>query len=959
MLVLVLRSVPAIALDGDRDYESALRALNAQQPDYQVATIHLKNSIQKSPEFLPSKVLLGDVYFQQAMLPEAIDIYSEALFSGADINHFLDQLAESHLALGQHTELRRLAQYVDSMTPPNRLLWQLFRARSFAQTEQPEQAREQFVAALSAQPGHVLAQATYAQFLASQGEQQQALELIDSALSTEPNNPRLHLVRANIYIKDGALETALREMQRAEQLAPSDPFVLRSVAMVLMASQRYDQAQQYVARLLRVSPNEPAILLMQAWLNLRANEPEQAIELLQPLSNALSLIQQRDLMTDRNLLYLKGTTAFIQGKYELAKSSLQRYLDTQPDDLSAIQMVAKSVTLTESSRMATAFLEEYKNQVATDLDLSLLLMNFYLKKQDDFKARDLLMRVKRHFDDDPMVFFLQAIVAKSQGRYTQAMSALKRVEREDQVPRSVVLLKTELLITQGQFEPAGALVQQLLRDAPNDIRVNNLAAAYYLKTADFEQASEYLNKVLAHDPNNRQGLYNQAFLALSTGSLATARSLLTKLLERYPQNLSALLLRAQLAERLGEQQDAMNWLQNVIEISPNHTQALTMKRKLLVDQGQWRAALELNTLLLTQAPLNSEYLVTQIRLLQYVQDFEQAKVVANRLRGVWATDDERQYQLALIFFDIKQPAEGFAILHRLQQKYPDNHDIVITLIDAYLQRGQTEQARDLLDSANQLAGSTSANDEDGRSWALLNGKLLVSEQRFSEAAEWFDNHIRLNSQLSVEQPEFWVYLYEMAMRGERTQRSIELLKQAVARYPQTFWLQRLLADLLLHTQDYQPAEVIYRSLLEQPSVAEDASLLNNLANVILRSKATAPALKEAEYLVGRAIKLDPKNAAILDTYGWVLGKQNNFHAALAQLRQAHSFSGQDPSILYHLAYVLHRLDRNDEARIYLVQAMNTNQPFFELPQAEALLRRLQNKEGKEGKEGQESKIMAI
>ena len=77
----------------------------------------------------------------------------------------------------------------------------------------------------------------------------------------------------------------------------------------------------------------------------------------------------------------------------------------------------------------------------------------------------------------------------------------------------------------------------------------------------------------------------------------------------------------------------------------------------------------------------------------------------------------------------------------------------------------------------------------------------------------------------------------------------------------------------------------------------------------------------AEKLIKKAIKLDPENPAIIDSYGWVLFRLGKYDSALKELVKAYDLY-KDPEIAAHIIEVLLVLDRKEEAKIRLSEAQN-------------------------------------
>ena len=77
--------------------------------------------------------------------------------------------------------------------------------------------------------------------------------------------------------------------------------------------------------------------------------------------------------------------------------------------------------------------------------------------------------------------------------------------------------------------------------------------------------------------------------------------------------------------------------------------------------------------------------------------------------------------------------------------------------------------------------------------------------------------------------------------------------------------------------------------------------------------------QEALELINRARAAAPDNAAIIDSYGWVLYRLGRNEEALTELRRAYALQ-KDAEIAAHVGEVLWVMGRRDEARRYFDEA---------------------------------------
>lgn len=160
------------------------------------------------------------------------------------------------------------------------------------------------------------------------------------------------------------------------------------------------------------------------------------------------------------------------------------------------------------------------------------------------------------------------------------------------------------------------------------------------------------------------------------------------------------------------------------------------------------------------------------------------------------------------------------------------------------------------------------------------------------------------------------YLLEAALRAEDKNGAGELdaFARGLAAFPDEPEILYARALSYERSDDIPRAEADFRRILvaEPDSVAALNALGYTLADRTTR-------YQEALELIQRARTAEPDNAAIIDSYGWVLYRLGRHQEALAELRRALTLQ-KDPEIAAHLAEVLWAVGKKDEARKYFEQA---------------------------------------
>ncbi|MGN7837985.1 tetratricopeptide repeat protein [Stenotrophomonas sp. 22385] len=155
---------------------------------------------------------------------------------------------------------------------------------------------------------------------------------------------------------------------------------------------------------------------------------------------------------------------------------------------------------------------------------------------------------------------------------------------------------------------------------------------------------------------------------------------------------------------------------------------------------------------------------------------------------------------------------------------------------------------------------------------------------------------------------------ELRQRGNDLPGELDALARGLAAYPDENALLYARALAWERRDDVPRAEADLRKILV--TEPENVAALNALGYTLADRTAR---YQEALELIDRARVAEPDNAAIVDSYGWVLYRLGRNEEALVQLRRAWTLA-KDPEIAAHVGEVLWVLGRKDEARRFFDEA---------------------------------------
>ena len=189
--------------------------------------------------------------------------------------------------------------------------------------------------------------------------------------------------------------------------------------------------------------------------------------------------------------------------------------------------------------------------------------------------------------------------------------------------------------------------------------------------------------------------------------------------------------------------------------------------------------------------------------------------------------------------------------------------------------------------------------------AVRRANIFARTKRLPEARELM---LRLREQLPQLAQRFFLAEGEMLQSQEQLASAKDLYDEALKEFPDDPDL--TYARSLVHERQNRLdlAEQDLRALIQRDP--EDARALNALGYMLA---VHTPRLDEAHELVGRALKIEPEDPAIIDSMGWVQFKRGEIADARQWLEKAFA-RFPDPEVAAHLGEVLWSLGEKDEAR---------------------------------------------
>jgi tetratricopeptide (TPR) repeat protein len=437
-----------------------------------------------------------------------------------------------------------------------------------------------------------------------------------------------------------------------------------------------------------------------------------------------------------------------------------------------------------------------------------------------------------------------------------------------------------------QKEPeALEAVQLWVALEPDNVEANNTLATLLTRQGRTIEALPHLAMVGRSGARAQYPILLTGFDNLDSQQQSALVEGVNSLSMEFPSDIQLLVTQALIHEELGQKELALEKVRTVFQQEPYQNQAVLLEAKLLLERGaedpfsRMEEALELN-------PEDKRLRLQYARLLTRT-DIDAAREQFEIMSAQSPRDGDLLFSLALINRETGDSLAAKAYLRQmlsLGQRVDEAHYYLGRIAE---DEGEPKQALAFymkVEGGNDFFSATNRI-----------GRIMLSAGQGAQ----FHAYLR---QLRDKNPDKSAQLYglevDLLIKAGNPHASLVVLNQALEEFPNSTAL-RYTRSMLVEQQDnLQLMESDLRFIIEQEP--DNATALNalgySLANRTQR-------YEEAYELIARALEIQPEEAAILDSMGWVLFHLGNYEEAIKYLEQAF-VKFPDGEVAAHLGEVL-------------------------------------------------------
>jgi len=461
--------------------------------------------------------------------------------------------------------------------------------------------------------------------------------------------------------------------------------------------------------------------------------------------------------------------------------------------------------------------------------------------------------------------------------------ALENYERAAQLsPASTTYMETlaRSYITAERYKDAINVVEQMYEADKSRDELLSVLYRLYLQEEDYNKAISVLDRQELIDGKTETNSLAKSRLYMEMGDKERALGEVEALAKQYPNDLSYRTIYANTLMLNDRHEEAFSILQEVLSEEPGNVRAQLVLRNLYINEGDEAAADSVNHAILMNPRTAVDDKVAQLRQIIFESEQQQgdSTKVLNLFNDILAlpNPDPDLAEMKAAYMDLKQmPRDTVrSAFEYVLTIAPDRASSRLHLVQMAWEDGNNQRVIDLCKDARQY------NPEE-MAFYYYQGMAFYRQEDTDNALEAFQNGISVINEESI--PEIVSDFYAV------------------------------MGDLLYQKGRHDEAFAAYDSCLQWK--ADNVGCLNNYAYYLsLRGQR----LEEAEQMSFRTIKAEPDNPTYIDTYAWILFRQQRYDEAKNYMDQALQYCdslGQESADILEHAGDIHAMCGDTERAV--------------------------------------------
>jgi putative PEP-CTERM system TPR-repeat lipoprotein len=838
------------------------------------AIVTLKNALQREPKSAQARFELGLLYIQQKQFESAEKEFNRALEYGFEPSKVLPLLTQAYQQTGAYSAISKLEHKQRGLTAVERAEIGYFKVVALARLNKINDARVLIEEMREIDTSSVFKGLTSAYMQVLDKDYGTAAMAVSKLREQAPQNAEVLKLLAQLKLSLNKPREAAEIFKDYIQFYPEDNQTTFVLAKLLVDVGELAAAEPYIDRLLLLNDLNPLLNQLKSAIYAQKGDYANALKRAE-----IAITGGINTSTVR---LVAGYASYRIQDYSSANRHLSYIAGMLPDNHPGLKLLAASQLELGLNTEAGDVLERLDQ--LTDKDASLFSKASYGLLRDGFEkeAKVLIERatdISRTAEDLTRLGLLQLSLNNLDG----IVNLEEAVSKSPELVSAQTTLGKAYLLTK-QYGKALELASNWKKSSPDDPVPYLLAGDVYIRQQSFIKAQIEFKAASVLDSSSPLPKLSMINLAIVQKDMQQAELLFKQLLIDFPNNKSVLATYYLVSKQANKQSSAIEKIQSAFDSEPSNLAIRLLLARVKAVENNYQAAIDLLTQVKDQNDLPSAYW----------KILGQSFIKANQLRpatlhyDAWLAKKPNAKEAVTGKLLLLDSQNKFAEASLLTQGYLNNRDDVqMQLLHTYflLMQGDYPAAQKMYDV---LPKSVLGLPLTKGFLARLQLNNELPELALENALIAYTASPNNKNLILV------VSTYDLL---ERTDKTMELLKQHVEKQPTDLVAKMLLAERQIEL-DATAAMATYEVALQQNP--DNYVAINNLAYLYLQKGD----IDKAKGYGVKAVELRPNNPAILDTLAQIYVAEKNYKEALNLYSQVITDTMQNEEIYLNYVEVL-------------------------------------------------------
>lgn len=520
------------------------------------------------------------------------------------------------------------------------------------------------------------------------------------------------------------------------------------------------------------------------------------------------------------------------------------------------------------------------------------------------KSEDLLSERERY---EFNYSFMEAEKQKMLGNFEEAKFLYEKCKKLDPASAATLYELSTLLVQKEDYKTAIENAEKAVKLNPHNNWYKAMLAVLYKQTNDANSAISVYKDLLKENPDRVDFLYELANLYNYIKKYDDALKAYENIEDRYGINETVTLEKERIYLVKGNKEKAYDEIRKLIKSNPTEVRYYGILAESYVSEGDFDKARGIYEEMLKIDAHNGLVHLSLSDFYRLTKEYDKS---FNELKIAFASTDveiDVKIKMLITFLNFSNESaelkeQSYDLLKILLTTYPEDTKVHTLYADFLMKDKKIEEAREQLRIV--------AKNE--KSKYLIWEQLLIIEGNLNDYSAMFNE--------STEALEY--FPSQPVLNYFQGLSAYQLKKYDIAEKTLKYGVEIVTENPTLKADMYSILADTYNKLgkmKESDNAMEQVLKIDKSNKIILNNYSyylsqRGDSLDKAERMSLICVELEPKSATYLDTYAWVLYKQNKFEKALEAIEKAYKYGGSDDAVVVeHYGDIVFKLGQTERA----------------------------------------------